>query len=106
MFAPCNLIYTPLGFTADTISNECIHDLQAQRDYLQSLRVSLFVNDEKFEPEQYGEASIKKYSKVIHMQIDQNNPIWIDYRLQMKQLSDESQYLQFGFSEDTDFYSN
>ena len=45
---PCNYIHTHLGFTGDVVADECVADFEAQIEYLGSLRVNLFYNDEDF----------------------------------------------------------
>ena len=46
---PCNYIHTDLGYTGDSIADECVADLEAQIEYLTSLRINLFYNGADFD---------------------------------------------------------
>lgn len=41
----------------------------------------MYINDERFDQDSYGEESIIYDSKIITLQIDQNQPQWISYEL-------------------------
>ena len=92
IWVPCNMLYPALGITYETINDSCIDDLQQQKDYLQSMKVLMMVNDARFDQSKFEDDSIVKYSRILHKQVDQNNPQWIHFDLQMRQLSDQSQY--------------
>ena len=47
---PCNYVHTYMGYTGDSVADECIADSQAQQDYLGPLEVVMFVNDETYDP--------------------------------------------------------
>ena len=45
---PCNYLHQSLGYEDDSVSEECIWDLQEQKDYIESLQVLLYINDEQY----------------------------------------------------------
>lgn len=48
MLSPCNYILTEYGFTGDTIHEECVRDLEAQKEYLGPINFMIYANNEKF----------------------------------------------------------
>ena len=53
--APCNYLNAYAGHEGDPIAPECIRDLDAQREYMDSFLMNLYVTDEVFVKDQYGE---------------------------------------------------
>lgn len=54
----------------DTVSPECIPDLEEQLAYLGPLDIVIFMNSERFDQQVYGEKSIVKESVILHKQVD------------------------------------
>ena len=52
---PCNYIHQYMGYTGDSIHPECIGDLQEQINYIGSLDLLIYFNDEQLENNQYGD---------------------------------------------------
>ena len=48
ILAPCNYIHTELGDIGDTVSDDCIADLDKQKDYLGPLELYVLANVETF----------------------------------------------------------
>jgi len=48
ILVPCNYMHTELGYTGDSIAEGCIADEQAQRDYLDSFYLALYLSDQTF----------------------------------------------------------
>ena len=44
-----------MGYTGDSIHPECIGDLQEQINYIGSLDLLIYFNDEKLETNKYGD---------------------------------------------------
>ena len=51
---------------------ECIADEAAQKEYLGSLQVLIYYNQEVFDVFNYGDKAIQKKSKISFAQINQN----------------------------------
>ena len=81
VLVPCNYLHTHLGYTEDFISDECIADLQAQKDYLGPLDVVLYYNDEDFDQQEFGDKSILRQSRIMRTQISQEFPVWTNYKV-------------------------
>ena len=69
------------------------------------LDVVIYMNSERFDQNQYDEASIAKESVILHKQVDQNSPSWISKKVSTSLLADETQFLQLGTEIETFFYS-
>ena len=67
---PCNYVHTYMGYTGDSVADECIADQQAQQDYLGPLEVVMYVNEETYDPTQFGEAAIIRESRIIEQDIN------------------------------------
>ena len=48
LLVPCNLLLPDLGFTKETIREDCIADERIQKEYLGPLNILMLVNDEVF----------------------------------------------------------
>ena len=46
---PCNYLHTYYGYTGDSVSNECIADYNAQKEYLGNFEVVTYYNNEIFD---------------------------------------------------------
>ena len=46
---PCNYIHQQWGYEGDSVSPECIADLEAQKEYLGPLDFLFYFNDEEFD---------------------------------------------------------
>ena len=77
-----------MGYTGDSVHEECIDDLEAQKEYLGPLKVAMYYNDEIFVPEEYGENSIKRTSKILYSQINEEKPSYYFFDLQSSILED------------------
>lgn len=64
MLTPCNYLLTEYNYTGDTIHEECVRDLAAQKNYTGPLKFIIYSNDEKFQNGYFGEESIERLSKV------------------------------------------
>ena len=94
-----------MGYTGDSVHEECIDDLEAQKEYLGPLKVAMYYNDEIFVPEEYGEDSIKRTSKILYSQINEEKPSYYFFDLQSSILEDQTDFIQFGNGEETYFNS-
>jgi len=54
-----------MGYTEDSVREDCVADLDAQKEYLGPLNVNLYFNNEKFDKQAYGEETIKRESSLI-----------------------------------------
>ena len=49
VIAPCNYIHQRWGYTEDYVRDECIQDLEKQKEYLGPLQFVMMVNYERFD---------------------------------------------------------
>ena len=75
MITPCNYINSD-SETTDTVSDECITDINAQKAYMDQSQWILLVNQERFNPEKFNDESIERYSTFITNQFNNNVPNW------------------------------
>ena len=61
---PCNYVHTELGYTEDTVHEECNPDLAAQKEYLGTYNAITYYNHEVINVEKFGEESIERFSVV------------------------------------------
>ena len=59
---PCNYLHTYYNYTGDSVSDECIWDLEKQQEYLGPLEVIMYFNEESYEQNEFGEKRIKRES--------------------------------------------
>ena len=64
--------------------------------YLGNLKVVMYVSDSNFIKSNFGVDAIEHSNNLIHRQIDQTIPSWIDMHLVNNILEDETGWLQFG----------
>ena len=68
---PCNY----MGHSNDTnVDDQCITDLEAQKEYLGSVRVMLYFNDQTLVTDNFGAESIKNTSKIIYTNVSTDTP--------------------------------
>ena len=77
LMTPCNYLHTELGFEGDSISDECISDLDEQIKYLGPIHVVLYHTEEIFIQNQYEENAIRRQSVIWNQQVDETTPNWI-----------------------------
>ena len=68
-----------MGFQGDSVSDGCVEDLEAQRNYLGPLQVPIYYNDETFDRSEYGSSSIKRSSKITRAQINEQKPEFFSF---------------------------
>ena len=78
------------NYPEDTIHPECIADLEAQKAYLGPLNWKIYHTQEIFNPNGYGEDTIDKNSYLFNAQVDHTSPNWIEGRININELADES----------------
>ena len=82
---PCNY----MGHTNDTIvDDQCITDLEAQKEYLGSVRVMLYFNDQTLVTDKFGAESIENNSKIIYTNVSTDTPSYFSFDLQTAYLED------------------
>ena len=102
---PCNYIHTHLGWDKDSIADVCIDNLEKQIEYLGPLDFMIYYTEEVFKQSEYDTLSIQQQSMLKNQQVDQTTPNWINTMVQSNVLSDETQLFQFGYADETTFYS-
>ena len=96
LYMPCNYVHNMLGYTKDSVTPECIPDLEAQKTYLGPLKVPLYFNEEILITDSFGDESIRRFSKIIYTTINQERPQYYSFDLQTTHLEDETDLVQFG----------
>ena len=74
MLLPCNYVHQYLGYTEDKVYPFCKWNKNDQIEYLGPVKVIMYVNDEKYEPTEYGEDAILRESILIQQSIDIEQP--------------------------------
>ena len=99
ILAPCNYIHEeygpmvfPSGAIGDTVSDECIANVDEQKEFMGPLEVMILINNEKLNLFEYGDDSIKREALLARTQTDQKNPNFIDFYLEGSLLQDETSY--------------
>ena len=105
LLLPCNYIHQEYGDIGDTVSAECIADLDAQKEFLGPLEVLILTNNEKMNLLGYEDDTIKREALIARTQTDQKNPNFIEYKIDASLLHDESDLVKLGFAEEIQFYS-
>ena len=72
LFLPCNYIHQIDGYTGDYVKEECIADLEKQKEYLGPLDMLIYFNDEEFDQQAFGNEAISRQSQLINVQFSQN----------------------------------
>ena len=67
---PCNYVHTSFGYEGDSVSPECIGDLDEQIKYLGAVNWWFYLNQERYNPEKYDEEKIERYSIMDFKQFD------------------------------------
>ena len=60
---PCQYVHKDGGITGDSVTPECLWDQQAQMDYIGNLRALVYIAEQTFDINEYGEKSIEKRSR-------------------------------------------
>ena len=93
-----------MGYEGDTIKDECIADETAQREYLDNYRVYTYVSEAKFDPQKFGDESIRRYSKFNYNQVAKGQNVYMNAYARETLLEDESDFLQLGQTSESTFY--
>ena len=80
------------GVVGDTVSDECIANLDDQKEFMGPLEVMILINNEKLNLFEYGDDSIKREALMARTQTDHKNPNFIDFYLEGSLLQDETGY--------------
>ena len=54
MYVPCNYVHNEYGYTNDSVHEECIPDLEAQKEYLGPLLIPMYFNEEVLISDNFG----------------------------------------------------
>ena len=63
-FVPCNYIHQHLGYTEDRVAEECIADLEKQKEYLGPLDFVIYFNYGEFNQQKFGDESIVQEARL------------------------------------------
>ena len=77
LLTPCNYLHTSNGYTADSISPECIPDLDKQTEYLGSSNWHFYMNTERINQDKYGDEAISRFSMIRTQQFNEKIPNWV-----------------------------
>ena len=96
---PCHSTHTDTGQIEGTkgqISEECVANLEQQKQYMGTANVLIYTNQVRFMPDRFGDTSLKRYSAIVNQQFDGYKPAWYQTTIQQNQLQDETDFFQFG----------
>ena len=73
--------------------------------YIGNLRALVYISEQSFDINGYGEKSIEKRSRFYQQQIENTAPTYLDGQIKKNTLFDESSLIQYGQEEEKDFYN-
>lgn len=85
---PCNYVHTKLGYTGDSVSEDCIADLETQQNFLGSIEFLLYINQSTFDQQGFNEDTIIKKSIILSQQSNAQIPSFIDYSIKAGRVID------------------
>ena len=65
MIAPCNYIHDYISDVGDTIDPSCIYDREEQFKYVEKINMLILHNNQRLDPQHFGENSIINESKIL-----------------------------------------
>ena len=74
-------------------------------DYLGNLRAYVYMTEQVFALNQYGENTISHRSRFYQQQMSNETPTYLSGQMKKSSLEDESSFLQYGQEEEYDFYT-
>jgi len=74
---PCQYNHTFAGWREDVIPAECIWDRQKQMDYLGNIRAYIYMTEQTFALNEYGESTINKRSRFYQQQLENTAPTFL-----------------------------
>ena len=77
LFSPCNYVHNQVNDYGDSVSPECVPDLQAQIDYIGQPEWVLYVNHERINPDKFNDESIERTSLIKNQNFSETIPNWI-----------------------------
>ena len=105
VFRPCN----PRQRTNENMDSEnCLINDVTDKEYLAAMlknskeylgerpQIDLLVNQEEFQPQSYGEKSIKKVSKIFTQYFSHTSPSWASMIVGINRIEDESSLFNVG----------
>ena len=66
----------------------------------------MYVNEEHYEPTEYGDQTIRRESRIISLQINEQVPSYYSLFIETNELVDSSDYLQLTGATQTTFYNH
>ena len=60
-----------------------------------NIKIKTLHNDERLDPQGFGDESIIKESKINSKQVDERNPNWSDFNIEISELEDETSILPY-----------
>ena len=75
---PCNYVHAEFGPTDDYVRPGCIGDLDQQRGYLGNMKSIVYISEQIFYQNSYGEDSIQSRSRFFTQQTDNFKPSWLN----------------------------
>ena len=96
MIAPCNYIHDYISDVGDTIDPRCDYNRTEQFKYIEKINLLVLYNNQRLDPQQFGENSVINESKIFRKQINGEEPNWVKFDVQMNLLDDETTMVQWG----------
>ena len=85
------------------ISPDCVTSLEEQNKYVGTSNILVMFNQVHFYPDRFGEKAIERNSMILNKQFDQLKPSWLKSTIQQTELQDETDFVQFGYDDSTEF---
>ena len=75
----------------DKVADGCIADFDEQIAYLGPIKVLMYVNEEHYQVNEYGEKSIRRESRIIEQNINEYQPSFFAFNIDSNELNDNSE---------------
>lgn len=102
---PCHMKETLIGREVDNIPTNCNRDQEELAKYLSnSYNLLTLYNTKDFQIDQFGVSKLKKKSAFFQNQLAPMMPTWVETFIEAWRLSDETNLIQFGGSDENYFH--
>ena len=101
LVTPCNAKHTNGDKQGTfTVDKECDPDPQEQLKYTSTAAtIQVLVNQKRFDPQKYGNERIIEESVILENWMNPEIPQWFFSNLQLQEVEDETEFIQFGQTE-------
>ena len=70
---------------------------------MEKIQILVLFNNQRLDPTQFGDTSVVNEAKLFKQQISETEPNYVKFDVQMNTLDDETSYLQWGQTEESEY---